>query len=100
MNTKSKIKSISKELDRKYGVKGTPERAKFDEDAYTFYTGQILQDARKNAKITQGELAEQLGTDTAYISRIEKGQITPSVATFFRIANILGFNVEMTPKAV
>lgn len=95
MNTKPKIKSISKELNRKYGEKGTAERVKFDEDAYAFYTSQILQDARKSAKLTQGELAQQIGTDTVYISRIEKGKIIPSVATFFRIMEVLGLKVEM-----
>ena len=94
MSTK-KITSISKELEKEFGEKGTPERIKFDEDAFGFYTAQILRDARKKAKLTQGELAEKIGTDTAYISRIEKGIISPSVATFYRIINVLGFDVEV-----
>lgn len=44
-------------LDAKFGKPGTPERARAEEDAYAFYSGQILQDARKEAKMTQAELA-------------------------------------------
>lgn len=94
MSTK-KITSISKELEEEFGKKGTPERAKFDEDAYAFYTSQILLDARKSAKLTQSELAEKTGTDKAYISRLEKGLITPSVATFFQLINALGKRIEI-----
>lgn len=94
MNTNA-ITNISDELIKEFGAKGTPERAQFDEDAYTFYTSQILLEARKEAKLTQAELAEKAGTDKAYISRIEKGLITPSVSTFFRIINILGKKIEI-----
>lgn len=93
-----KIRSYSDELSRKYGKHGTPERAKFDEEAYAFYTSQLLSDARKNARLTQKELAERIGADKSYISRIEKGLIVPSVATFYRIVNALGLNVELTPS--
>lgn len=54
MNIKNNmLTNISAELDEEFGAKGTPERAKFDEEAYAFYTGQILLDARKEAKVTQ-----------------------------------------------
>lgn len=92
-----KIRNYSAVLEAQYGAHGTPERAKFDEEAYAFYTGQILLDARKNAKLTQAELAERIGSDKSYISRIEKGLTVPSVATFYRIVNALGFTIELTP---
>lgn len=37
-------------LDAKFGAEGTPERAEAEEKAYTFYTGQIIEDARKRLK--------------------------------------------------
>ncbi|MDR2621397.1 MAG: helix-turn-helix domain-containing protein [Dysgonamonadaceae bacterium] len=92
-----KIRNYSAVLDAKYGVHGTPERAKFDEEAYAFYTSQILLETRKQAKLTQAELARRIGTDKSYISRIEKGVTVPSVATFYRIAAALGRSVELTP---
>jgi len=90
------ITNISEQLAKEYGAHGTPERAKFDEEAYAFYTSQILRDTRKEARLTQLELARKIGTDKSYISRIEKGIITPSVATFYRIISALGRNVEIT----
>ena len=93
-----KIRDYSAVLDQQYGVPGTPERAQFDEEAYTFYTSQILVDARKSAKLTQAELAQRIGANKSYISRIEKGVTVPSVATFYRIVNALGLTVELTPS--
>lgn len=84
-------------LDAKFGKEGTPERAKAEEEAYAFYTGQILLDARKDSKMTQSELAERVHVTKSYISKIEKGVITPSVATFFRIIHALGMQVELKP---
>lgn len=89
------INNYSAVLERKYGKNGTIERARFDEEAYAFYTSQILLDARKEAKMTQSELAERINVTKSYISRIEKGMITPSVATFYRIMNALGMRVEV-----
>ncbi len=92
------ITNISEQLEKEFGKHGTPERAKFDEEAYTFYTSQILLETRKESGITQSELAKRLGVDKAYISRIEKGTTIPSVATFFRIASALGRSVELRPN--
>ena len=89
------INDYSAVLERKYGKEGTAERAKFDEEAYSFYTSQILLDARKEAKVTQSELAERINVTKSYISRIEKGVMTPSVATFYRIMNALGMRVDV-----
>lgn len=89
------INDYSAVLERKYEKEGTAERAKFDEEAYSFYTSQILLDARKEAKVTQSELAERINVTKSYISRIEKGVMTPSVATFYRIMNALGMRVEV-----
>lgn len=94
------INDYSAVLEQKYGKEGTPERAKFDEEAYTFYTGQILLKARKEAQMTQSELALRTHVTKSYISRIEKGVITPSVATFYRIMNALGMRIEISKAAM
>ena len=82
-------------LDARFGAEGTPERARAEEDAYAFYSGQILLDARKEAKVTQAELAERTQTTKSYISKIENGVITPSVGVFYRIIAALGMRVEV-----
>ena len=94
-----KIRDYSAVLEAEYGAHGTPERAKFDEEAYAFYTSQILLETRKDARLTQAELAKRIGADKSYISRIEKGITVPSVATFYRIAAALGRTVELNPHA-
>ena len=58
MNTSEPmIQDYDAVLDARYGEEGTPERLKFEEDAYAYYTGMILRDARKDAKVSQAELA-------------------------------------------
>jgi DNA-binding XRE family transcriptional regulator len=95
MNTKNKIRSISKELDELYGKEGSPEREAFRREAYTYCMGQVIKDERKKEKITQAALAQKIGTDKSYISKIEKGIIEPSVGTFYRIIEAMGLRVEI-----
>jgi len=94
----NKIKKydISAELDKEFGADGTAERATFDENAYAFYTAQILHDARKEMNITQAELASRIGVKKGYISRIENGLTSPNVTTFYRIVDALGLHIEIT----
>jgi len=91
------ITNISEQLEKEFGKHGSPERAKFDEEAYAFYTSQVLYEARKNARLTQAELAKRISADKSYISRIEKGVTVPSVAAFYRIMNALGLSVTIVP---
>jgi transcriptional regulator with XRE-family HTH domain len=57
--------------------------------------GQVIKDERKNEKVTQAELAQRIGVNKSYISRIENGDIEPSVGTFYRILNALGLRLEI-----
>lgn len=49
---------------------------------------------RKQAGITQAELASAVGVETETISRFERGRHVPSVATLKRIANALSTTVS------
>ena len=69
MTNNHKIIDYDAILDAKFGKEGTPERARAEEAAYSFYSGQILQDARKEAKMTQSELAERTQTTKSYRKR-------------------------------
>ena len=98
MNTKeSKIKSYSKVLTEKYGEHGTDSRKQFQEKAMAFYTGQIIEQARKDARMTQEELADKIGADKSYISRIENGKTEPKISTFYKIIEALGLKINFTP---
>jgi len=98
MKTKNiEIKSYSAVLDKKYGVPGTESRLAAEEKAYAYFSGQIIEDARKKAHLTQEELAIKVGTNKSYISRIENGKTEPKVSTFYRIAAALGLSVDLNP---
>ena len=80
-------------LDQEFGKPGTPEREAAEREAFDFYTSHILLDARKEAGMTQAELAKKVHSTKSYISRLEHGEITPSVGLFFQIISALGFEV-------
>ena len=98
------LKEISKDiydidvwLDESLGKEGTPEREKNRERAWEEYNAQILLDARKNAGLTQQELADRIGANKGYISRIERGLTVPTVATFYKIVSAMGLTIELRP---
>ena len=96
MNTNgTMIQDYDDVLNARYGKEGTPERIKFEEKAYAYYTGLILRDARKDAKVSQAELAKRTQTTKSYISRIENGVIIPSVAVFYKMIAALGMSIEI-----
>ena len=77
------------------GIEGSPERIRAEEKAYSLYSGQILQNARKEAKVSLSELAQRMCTSKSYISNIEKGLVLPDVGVFYRIIAALGLRVEV-----
>ena len=96
MNTKkSKIYNVSEELNMVFGNHGTASRIEAERQAWEEYNAQILLDARKQAGMTQSELAERIGADKSYISRIERGLIVPSISTFYRMVSAMGLSVEL-----
>ena len=93
---KTIVRDFDQYLDEEYGAIGMEERTKFEEEAKAFYAAQILLQARKDAKVTQSELAQRVGTTKSYISKIENGVIEPSVGLFFRLINALGLRIDIT----
>lgn len=90
-----KIRDYDLVLEADFGKPGTSERAFAYESAYAFYTGQILHSARKEAGLTQSELAHRINSTKSYISKLEKGHINPSAGLFFSIINALGMGIEI-----
>ena len=75
-------------LIEKYGEKGTPGRDRYDTDSLAFRLGIMLKEARKEAKLTQKELANRTGTKKSYISRIERGKSDIQISTFYRLIEV------------
>ena len=72
----------------KYGEKGNPSRDQFDADSLAFRLGVMLKEARKEANLTQEELAEKTGTKKSYISRIERGLSDIQISTYYKLIEI------------
>lgn len=72
----------------KYGKRGTKKRDKFDADSLAFRLGVMLKAARKEANLTQEQLAERTGTKKSYISRIERGLSDIQVSTYYKLIEI------------
>lgn len=69
------------------------------ETAWAEYNAEILLGARKKAGMTQAQVADRIGSTKSCISRVERGQIVPTVASFYRIINALCFSVEIVRPA-
>lgn len=82
---KKELMSLDELLDKKYGKRGSKKREKFEEEAHLFMISEMVKIARKNASLTQEELANKIGTKKTYISRIENGKADIQLSTFFRI---------------
>lgn len=91
------IKTFDDHLDEKYGKVGTVARAEFEIKAKAFAIGEILRDARLEAKMTQEDLARKTGTRKSFISRIENGHSDIQLSTLYRIVEIgFGKKVNLT----
>jgi len=97
MKTLKDAKAFDELLDIKYGKIGTPKRDEFDNKSKAFMIGELIKDARLNAKITQEALALKTGTKKSYISRVENGKIDIQLSTLYRILEEgLGRHINLT----
>lgn len=55
----------------------------------------LILKARNEKNLTQAELAARTGIRQSNISRIEKGQVVPSISTLCKIARGLGKQLEI-----
>jgi len=78
-------KNFDELLDIKYGKTGTEKRDKFEEKAQYFVISEMLKESRKDAGLTQEQLAEKVGTKKSYISRLENGKCDIQLSTLYRI---------------
>ena len=51
------IKTFEELLEIKYGKIGSPSRDQFHEDVKKYIIGEMIREARRQAKLTQAELA-------------------------------------------
>ncbi len=78
-------KNFNELIEIEYGKKGTNKRTAFENNAELFIVSEMLKNSRKEAKLTQEQLAFKLGTQKSYISRIETGKSDIQLSTLFKI---------------
>ena len=97
MKTKNKIVTFEEHLDREYGKVGTATRDKYEQEFEAFKLGVMLQEIRKQQKLTQEQLAKKCGTTKTYISRIENDASDIRLSTLMRIIREgLGGHLRLT----
>ena len=86
---------ITAHLIEKYGPVGSESWKAEENRAWEEYNADILRNARKEAGLTQSELASRIGADKAYISKVEHGRTIPTVSSFYRIVAAMGMQVVL-----
>lgn len=82
-------------LSKEVGVQGSERRNEFNAKAQAWYYGEILRDRRKSLQLTQQDLAERIGKERTYISRIEKGETDMQLSSFLQIAEALNLKIRL-----
>jgi len=62
--------------------------------------GELLRAARRRHGVTQEQLAARARTSQAAISRIERGVVSPSVATLASLLDLLGEELELSAREI
>ena len=96
MKKKAVPTNFNELLDQEYGPAGSRARKEYDRRYQAFKLGVLIREARKNAKLTQHDLAERTGTKRTYISRIENDASDIRLSTLIRIVEVgLGGKLEI-----
>lgn len=85
MDKYSGIKTFDELIEAEHGQVGTDSRNEYEEQAQMFIVSEMLKEARKEAKMTQEQLAVKAGTKKSYISKIENAKGNIQLSTLIRI---------------
>ena len=85
MKEYNNIKSFDELVELEHGKIGSESQNKYEEGAKMFIVSEMLKEARKEANLTQEQLAEKAGTKKSYISKLENGKGNIQLSTLIRI---------------
>ena len=68
------ITTFDQLIEVEHGKIGTESRNSYEEKTQMFIISEMLKDARKEAKITQEQLAEKTGTKKSYFRGLKMGK--------------------------
>ena len=85
MEKYKKVTNFEELIEVEHGKIGTESRNKYEENAQMFIISEMLKAARKEANLTQEQLAEKIGTKKSYISKLENAKGNIQLSTLIRI---------------
>ena len=85
MTNYENIKTFDELIEREHGKLGSESRNQYEEKAQMFIVSEMLKAARKEANLTQEQLAEKAGTKKSYISKLENAKANIQLSTLIRI---------------
>ena len=95
----SNPKTINEHFDLKYGKVGTDSRTDFEQNAEAYLIAELVKEKRKEANMTQQQLAEKLNVKRTYISKIERAVGDIRISTLRRIVEVgLGGTLQINVK--
>lgn len=79
-----------------YGDVGTPRRDKIEAELANLRVGLQIRQAREQRKMTQGQLAEKIGKERSFISKVESEGKNLTLSTLYDIVTKgLGGSLEI-----
>jgi len=85
MKSYDQVTSFEELLELEHGKVGTTSRNEYEENAQMFIISEMLKAARREANLTQEQLAERSGTKKSYISKLENAKGNIQLSTLIRI---------------
>lgn len=79
------ITTFDELIEVEHGKIGTDNRNEYEQNAQMFIVSEMLKEARKEANLTQEQLAQKSGTKKSYISKIENAKGNIQLSTIIRI---------------
>jgi len=96
---KNNTKTLDKLIEENYGKKGNSDRDEFEKGFIDFKIGYLIKEARLKKGLTQQELAERIGINKSYISKIENDVKEIRLSNLQKIIEVgLGGNLELKVK--
>lgn len=60
--------------------------------------GALIRDARHARGIDQSTLARRAGTTQTYVSKVERGKVSPTLSTLTRLLRAMGLELELDTR--
>lgn len=86
--------SLEELTDEFVGKRGESQREEFEKDVEAAMIGSTLKKVRRAKNLTQKELGNRMGIQSAQVSKIESGK-NLTISTITRVLNALGLRAEL-----